>query len=63
MLVIEGAPEAAAQGEAVTVEDAAALALALAAEENLSPSEAAKRLAAETGLRKSEIYHAMNQKG
>ena len=63
VLVIEGAPEAAAQGEAVTVEEAAALALALAAEENLSPSEAAKRLAAETGLRKSEIYHAMNQKG
>ena len=63
VLVIEGAPEAAAQGEAVTVEEAAALALALAAEENLSPSEAAKRLAAETGLRKSEIYHAMNQRG
>ena len=63
VLVIEGAPEAAAQGEAVTVEEAAALALALAAEENFSPSEAAKRLAAETGLRKSEIYHAMNQRG
>ena len=52
VLIVEGAPEPApAAGE----EDAVSLARALM-EEGLSASEAAKRAAAETGRKKSEIY-------
>ena len=41
-----------------TVEEAAALALSLAAEENLPLSEACRRAAAQTGLPRNRIYKA-----
>lgn len=53
VLVVEGAPETAA--EEVSPEDAVALARRYVAE-GLSASEAAKRAAAESGRRKGEIY-------
>ena len=53
VLVIEGAPPP--PKESMTLEEAAALARALC-EEGLSASEAAKRAAKQSGLRKSDIY-------
>ena len=57
VLVVEGAAQE-APAEAVTVEEAAALALSLAAEENLPLSEACRRAAAQTGLPRNKIYKA-----
>ena len=57
VLVVEGAAQE-APAEAVTVEEAAALALSLAAEENLPLSEACRRAAAQTGLPRNRIYKA-----
>ena len=57
VLVVEGAAQE-APAEAVTVEEAAALALSLAAEESLPLSEACRRAAAQTGLPRNKIYKA-----
>ena len=57
VLVVEGAAQE-TPAEAVTVEEAAALALSLAAEENLPLSEACRRAAAQTGLPRNRIYKA-----
>mgnify|MGYP001625192358 CR=1 FL=1 len=57
VLVVEGAAQE-APAEAVTVEEAAALALSLAAEESLPLSEACRRAAAQTGLPRNRIYKA-----
>ena len=54
---VEGAAQE-APTEAVTVEEAAALALSLAAEESLPLSEACRRAAAQTGLPRNKIYKA-----
>ena len=57
VLVVEGAaPAAPAPG--ATVEEAAALALRYA-EEGVSASEAARRAAGETGLKKGQVYRAL----
>lgn len=56
VLVIEGA--APRKAEAPTLEEAAALAAALA-EEGAALSEAARRAAAQTGLRKGDIYRLL----
>jgi 16S rRNA (cytidine1402-2'-O)-methyltransferase len=53
VLVVEGAPPK--EEEAASPEDAAALMRAYL-DEGMSPTEAAKRAAKETGLRKSEVY-------
>lgn len=57
VLVVEGAAQE-APAEAVTVKEAAALALSLAAEESLPLSEACRRAAAQTGLPRNKIYKA-----
>ena len=62
VLVVEGAAEAPEAARTWTAEEAAALACRLRDEEGISASEAAKRAAAQTGCRKSEIYAAMNAK-
>ena len=59
VLVIEGA--APAEEAPALPEDGAALAASYV-EEGLSPSEAAKRAAAETGLKKGDIYRLLTQK-
>lgn len=58
VLVVEGAP--APEKADVTLEDAAEIAAALI-EEGASPSDAAKQVAAETGLKKGDIYRAVQQ--
>lgn len=59
VLILEGrAPEAA---PAVEPEDGAQLARALMENEGLSPSEAARRAAAETGLKKGDIYRLLTK--
>lgn len=62
VLVMAGAPAGDEMpGEALTIEEAAALALSLAAGQGLKASEAAKRAAQETGHAKSDIYRMMQQ--
>lgn len=59
VLILEGrAPEAAPPAEP---EDGAQLARTLMEEEGLSPSEAARRAAAETGLKKGDIYRLLTK--
>lgn len=57
VLVVEGAPEPAV--ETVSLEEAARAGRELAERESLPLSEAARRVAAMTGYRKSELYQAM----
>ena len=57
VLVVEGAAQE-TPAKPCTVEEAAALALSLAAEENLPLSEACRRAAAQTGLPRNRIYKA-----
>lgn len=59
VLVVAGAEPPEEAPPALTLEEAAGQALALAQEEGLSASEAARRTAAATGHRKSDIYRAM----
>jgi 16S rRNA (cytidine1402-2'-O)-methyltransferase len=59
VLVIEGCEPPAAPP--VTVEDAVLFARDVMAEEGLSASMAAKRVAAETGLKKGDIYRALTE--
>lgn len=59
VLVIEGAP--APEQPEYTLEDGVAMAKEMVAE-GLSASEASKKAAAETGLKKSDIYKALLQK-
>lgn len=58
VLVIEGAPQK--QERAFTLEEACALALSYT-EEGLSASDAAKRAAKETGLKKGDIYKQLSE--
>lgn len=58
VLIVEGAPQA--EPKPSTPEEALSLALRYS-ESGLSPSEAAKRASAETGIRKGEIYRALTQ--
>lgn len=60
VLVIEGAPQK-REEPPVSIEAAALLANKLAKEDNLSKSEAAKKVAAQTGYPKSGIYRIMQQ--
>ena len=57
VLVVEGAAQE-TPAKPCTVEEAAALALSLAAEESLPLSEACRRAAAQTGLPRNRIYKA-----
>lgn len=57
VLVVEGAPEPAV--ETVSLEEAARAGRELAERESLPLSEVARRVAAMTGYRKSELYQAM----
>lgn len=61
VLVVEGAAPAPAREPAVTPEEAARRAEALMETEGLSASEAARRAAAETGLKKSDIYRQIGR--
>lgn len=58
VLVVAGADPAAGQAAPLTLEQATALALDLQKSEGLSPSEAAKKAARESGQPKSAIYRA-----
>ncbi len=60
VVIVEGAPEAAEADEAMTLEEAIEAARKLRDEEGISASESAKRTAAATGFKKSEIYSALN---
>lgn len=60
VLVVEGAP--APEKTEFTLEDAVGIAAALI-EKGASASDAAKRAAAETGLKKGDIYRAVQQTG
>ena len=60
VLILQGA--APAETPTVSVEDAADLARDYMDEEGLSPSDAARRAAAETGLKKGDIYRLLTKK-
>lgn len=60
VLVVDGAPDTAAEDAAFTLDDAIALAQQYRADGH-SASDAAKRAAAETGFRKGEIYRGLGQ--
>ncbi len=60
VLILEGKP--ATDLPASTPQDGVQLARTLMQEQQLSPSEAARRAAAETGLKKGEIYRLLTQK-
>ena len=57
VVIVGGAP--AEEAAPPTPEEAAVLARALIEDEGVSMSEAAKRIAAETGLKKSDIYRLL----
>ncbi len=59
VLVLAGAPPTADTGPAISLADAACQALALAQDQHLSASEAARRTAAETGHPKGSLYKEM----
>ena len=63
VLVMDGAPEKQAEAESISLSEAATLAKQLAKQENLSASEAAKRIAAQTTHSKSSVYKAMLSQG
>lgn len=59
VLIVDGAP--AVEEQPLTIEQAAALARDCMREDGLSASMAAKRIAAETGLKKGDIYRLLTE--
>lgn len=60
VLIIEGAPER--REESMTAEQAAQMAMDMMSEEDISPSEAAKRAASASGIKKSDIYRILQSR-